>query len=83
MAPNYPEIPQGRKALDFFREAKARSRDLMVWAGELYFEYHRGTYTSQAANKKANRVSEFLLRDAEWLSCFTKDFPAKYPTEEL
>ena len=83
MAPNYPEIQPARKAIDFFRDAKTRSRDLMTWAGELYFEYHRGTYTSQAANKKANRVSEFLLRDAEWLSCFTKDFPTKYPAEEL
>lgn len=32
-----------------------------------YFELHRGTYTSQAANKKFNRKSEFLLRDVEIL----------------
>jgi len=36
--------------------------------GELYFEYHRGTYTSQAAIKKANRKSEFLLHDLEFLA---------------
>ncbi len=75
MAPNYPTVAQSKKALDFFREAKAKSKDLMTWTGELYLELHRGTYTSQAANKKANRESEFLLRDAELLSCFAADYP--------
>jgi alpha-mannosidase len=27
------------------------SKDLPVWHGELYLEYHRGTYTSMARNK--------------------------------
>ena len=35
------------------------------WEGELYLEFHRGTYTSQAYNKKTNRRMEFLLRSAE------------------
>jgi alpha-mannosidase len=83
MAPNYPEIQRQKGAIDFFREAKARSGDLMTWAGELYLEYHRGTYTSQAANKRNNRMSEFLLRDAELLSCFHPDFPNRYPAEDL
>ncbi len=82
-APNYPEVASGRKAIDFFRDAKAKSKDLMTWVGELYLELHRGTYTSQAANKKGNRVSEFLLRDAELLSCFTPEFPEDYPAAEL
>ena len=82
-APNYPEIATGKRALDFFRDAKARSKDLLTWSGELYLELHRGTYTSQAANKKGNRESEFLLRDAEILSAFAPDFPASYPQERL
>jgi len=82
-APNFPEITGGRTALSFFQEARAKSRDLMTWVGELYAEFHRGTYTSQAANKKGNRVSEFLLRDAEMLACFTEDFPSNYPGDEL
>lgn len=36
-----------------------------TWDGELYLEFHRGTYTSQAHNKKMNRRMEFLLRRAE------------------
>lgn len=83
LAPNYPEVASGKKALDFFREAKAKSRDLLTWTGELYLELHRGTYTSQAANKKGNRVSEFLLRDAELLSCFSPEFPNDYPQSDL
>ena len=82
-APNYPEVASGRRALDFFRDAKARSKDLLTWTGELYLELHRGTYTSQAANKKANRECEFLLRDAEILSAFDPGFPASYPQREL
>ena len=42
--------------------------DLPVWNGEFYLEYHRGTYTSQARNKRNNRKSEFLLHDAEFLA---------------
>jgi len=36
-----------------------------VWTGELYFEMHRGTLTSQAATKTGNRRCERLLREAE------------------
>jgi alpha-mannosidase len=78
-----PEIQSRKKALDFFRDARARSRDLATWFGELYLEMHRGTYTTQAANKKGNRYGEFLLRDAEYLACFSEDFPKAYPAAEL
>ncbi len=39
-----------------------------TWDGELYLEYHRGTYTSQAYNKRMNRKMELLYRRAEWLT---------------
>ena len=35
------------------------------WRGELYFEMHRGTYTSQSNTKIGNRRAEHLLREAE------------------
>ncbi len=55
-----------------FFEALEREcgRELPVWKGELYLEYHRGTYTTQARNKRANRQSEFLLHNAEFLATF-------------
>jgi len=54
------------KALTFFKKAEADAKALPVWVGELYLELHRGTYTTQAKNKRGNRKSEFLLRDAEF-----------------
>ena len=39
-----------------------------TWDGELYLEYHRGTYTSQAYNKRMNRRMELYYRRAEWLT---------------
>ncbi|MFG2094797.1 alpha-mannosidase [Streptomyces sp. NPDC048612] len=36
-----------------------------VWSGELYLQFHRGTYTSQAKTKQGNRCCEHLLREAE------------------
>lgn len=42
----------------FFEKAHAEYGDAPVWAGELYLELHRGTYTSQAKTKQGNRRSE-------------------------
>lgn len=36
-----------------------------VWVGELYLEFHRGTYTTSAMSKRENRAMELLLREAE------------------
>ncbi|MEM8863283.1 MAG: alpha-mannosidase, partial [Chloroflexota bacterium] len=58
---NFPATPRMRhgKAIDFFKNLEASAGDkLPTWNGELYFEYHRGTYTTQARNKRANRKSE-------------------------
>lgn len=38
-----------------------------VWQGELYLEFHRGTYTTISKNKKNNRRGEFLYLNTEWL----------------
>jgi alpha-mannosidase len=49
----------------FFTRAEADIRDPAIWVGELYLEFHRGTYTTQAATKLGNRRAEFALREAE------------------
>lgn len=59
------------------------SKRLPSWVGELYLEYHRGTYTSMARNKKYNRKSEFLYQDAEMLSSLALLTGAEYPEEQL
>ncbi len=67
--PGLPRVEFG-KAEPYFERLGRRleNKRLPVWDGELYLEYHRGTYTSQAYNKDANRRSEFLFHDAEWLN---------------
>ena len=70
---DFPGLPQVRQraAGDFFRDLERdQRRRLPTWNGELYLELHRGTYTTQARNKRANRKSEFLLHDAEFLAAF-------------
>ncbi|HEY2789533.1 MAG TPA: glycoside hydrolase family 38 C-terminal domain-containing protein, partial [Gaiellales bacterium] len=52
----------------FFDALDADAADRPVLVGELYFEYHRGTYTTQAAVKRANRECERALHDAELLA---------------
>ena len=57
---------------------------LPKWNGELYLEYHRGTYTSIAKNKKNNRKSEFLYMNAELLASMEKVLMNKvFPKAEL
>ena len=68
----------------FFAEAQAELPDPAVWSGELYLEFHRGTYTSQATTKKGNRRSERLLREAElWSAAATLRRGTEYPYREL
>jgi alpha-mannosidase len=70
----FPSLPQVRQssAKQFFETIAPLedSRMMPVWNGELYLEYHRGTYTTQARNKRANRKSEFLLHDAEFIAAY-------------
>ena len=65
--PGIPEIQFGKTEPYFQRlgESVAGNPKLPVVDGELYLEYHRGTYTSQAKIKKNNRRSEILLHDVE------------------
>jgi alpha-mannosidase len=69
---------------EFFQRLETDSQDLTTWVGELYLELHRGTYTTQARNKRYNRQSELLLRDVEFLSAVTHDrHGAAYPAEVI
>lgn len=72
LAKGIPGCPktQMSTARSFFYllEQKVRGeKKLPSWVGELYLEYHRGTYTSMARNKKYNRRGEFLLENLEGL----------------
>ncbi|KIV87793.1 hypothetical protein PV11_03315 [Exophiala sideris] len=68
---------------EFFEGIQKRTQGgttLVTWHGELYLEFHRGTYTSQARTKLNNRRAEIMLRELEYLTSmalFTKghDYP--------
>lgn len=68
--PGLPNVKTG-KAADYFkclREKVENTNEYVhTWDGELYLEYHRGTYTSQAYTKMMNRRLELLYRETEWL----------------
>ena len=71
-----PHVELGR-AGDFFKRASAEAHDLTTWVGELYFELHRGTYTSQSRTKRLNRRSEQALRESEiWSLAGADGYPA-------
>lgn len=53
------------------------------WVGELYLEFHRGTFTSVARNKRYNRKSEFSNMDAEFFSSIAARLGGNYPKQEL
>ncbi len=79
-------VPRSRMdgARRFFSEAEADITDPAVWAGELYLELHRGTYTSQAATKSGNRRGELALRETElWTSLAPDDPPPTAAIDDL
>jgi alpha-mannosidase len=68
----------------FFDRALEEYPDAPVWSGELYLELHRGTFTSQARVKAANRRCEHLLHEAElWAATAAVRGGASYPAESL
>lgn len=84
--PGCPKVKFG-KAIEYFNKLEQSVLDnekLPKWVGELYLEYHRGTYTSMARNKKFNRKSEFLIGDLEFLGSLASQMTDyKYPKKEI
>ena len=87
--PGLPNVKTG-KASEYFRCLKEKVEKteeyVHTWDGELYLEYHRGTYTSQAYTKMMNRKLELLYRETEWLStvaCLTNNDWSLYANNEI
>ncbi len=59
----------------FARLGRLRDK-LPVYHGELYLEYHRGTYTTHANIKAAMRAAERALQTLEAVRCTTTGRPA-------
>jgi alpha-mannosidase len=81
--PGLPDVTI-RTSQDFFKRCEDDITDPLVWKGELYFELHRGTYTTHAANKRDNRRSEEALHDVEFLASLAFLLKgARYPQAEI
>lgn len=89
--PGLPNVETGRADSYFGRLQRTvaeTDRYVHTWDGELYLEYHRGTYTSQAAIKRWNRKLELMLRETEWLNavrsvCIAESGWQSYPQQAL
>lgn len=85
--PGLPHVKTGR-ADEFFKQlhetVDSTENYVHTWDGELYLEYHRGTYTSQAFVKKMNRRLELALRELEILYTTIQSTEGiEYPKKEL
>lgn len=85
-----PRVKMGVTVEDFFDRLETKvaegKTELTTWYGELYFELHRGTYTTQANNKRNNRKAEVLLHDIEYLATLATiagDKKYKYPKKVI
>lgn len=71
---------------NFFKRQKdiLKEKKLPIWNGEIYLEFHRGTYTSVGKNKRNNRKSEFAMKNAETLCTMNSVLNGKeYPTDKI
>ncbi|KAH9473249.1 hypothetical protein MJO29_000337 [Puccinia striiformis f. sp. tritici] len=66
-----PKVTQGPSVSDFYKMLLKKTENgkrLPTWRGELYLEYHCGTYTSHGSIKRHNRKSKILLREIEYFA---------------
>lgn len=70
--------------IDFFQAIEQRGLPQERYVGELYLQWHRGTYTSLAKLKKGNRKSEVTLRETElWAALASAKLGTTYPHDSL
>jgi alpha-mannosidase len=77
---NYKTIASGSTQLS---PPPAGMVSLPTWNDELYFEYHRGIFTSQANHKRNMRESEIWMLDAEKYSSLAWLSGRPYPADAL
>jgi alpha-mannosidase len=68
-------------ASDFFAdmEKKLPSMQVPTWDGELYFQYHRGVFTTQAETKRRIRQAEETVLNAEKFASIASLYGREYP----
>jgi alpha-mannosidase len=86
MAPDtvYPNF-EFSTAAGFFAdlEKKLPGMNVPTWKDELYFQYHRGVFTTQAETKRRIRRSEEAVLNAEEFASLASLYGRSYPHDEL
>ena len=72
-------------ASEFFAdmEKKLPSMQVPTWDGELYFQYHRGVFTTQAETKRRIRRTEENVLNAEKFASLASLYGQPYPQESM
>lgn len=79
----FPEIKHSSFSHYVDKIKKWDLKSIPVWKDELYLEYHRGTFTTQAETKKFNRKSEILLSNSEKISSLAYLFGKDYNQNDV
>ncbi len=77
---NYETLAAGKAVLP---QPPAGETAIPVWNDELYLEFHRGVFTTQAAHKRNMRDSEEWMLNAEKWSSFAWLAGTDYPAAKL
>jgi alpha-mannosidase len=64
-------------------EKKLPGMQVPTWNGELYFQYHRGVFTTQAETKRRIRRAEEAVLDAEKFASLASLYGRTYPQEGM
>src|SRR6202046_4426799 len=77
---NYKTLAAGNSKL---QDPPAGKISLPVWNDEMYFEYHRGVFTTQSNHKRNMREAEEQVLNAEKISSLAWVAGASYPAARL
>jgi alpha-mannosidase len=72
-------------ASDFFLDMEKKLPNMQVptWDGELYFQYHRGVFTTQAETKRRIRRAEEMVLNAEKFASLASLYGRPYPQSQM
>ena len=79
----FPKI-EFSSASNFFADLdRKKDLEIPVWKNELYFQYHRGVFTTQSETKKLIRETEEKLLDAEKYASLAQLYQRTYPHQDF
>ena len=80
----YPKL-QFSFARDFFSDLEKKLPNMQVptWNAELYFQYHRGVFTTQAETKRRIRRAEETVLNAEKFASLASLYGRAYPQDGM